>query len=80
MVRYVIQKDGHVSETQWVEGMPQMGKTLEQSLRKLEFRPFVVRGEPVEAEVQENSRYDVFPRVAQCGRVAHAQARVPRVS
>jgi len=58
-MKYKINKDGRVTEAQFVEGNSQMQKGLEQALRKFVYRPFLVRGEPVEVDVTQKFIYEV---------------------
>jgi len=59
VMKYKINKDGRVTEAQFVEGNSQMQKGLEQALRKFVYRPFLVRGEPVEVDVTQKFIYEV---------------------
>jgi len=58
-MKFTITKDGHVSGIQFVEGTAEMRKGLEESLKKYVYRPFFVRGEPVELQVQQKFIYQV---------------------
>jgi len=44
---------------QFVEGNSQMQKGLEEALKKFVYRPFLVRGEPVEVEVKQKFVYEI---------------------
>jgi outer membrane biosynthesis protein TonB len=61
-VKFIITKDGHVSEVQFLDGTPEMKKPLEHALKKNVYRPFIVRGEPVEVEVQQKYIYEIHAR------------------
>jgi hypothetical protein len=58
-MKYRINKDGHVTAVQFVEGTTEMQKGLEESLKKFVYRPFLLRGEPVEIEVKQKFIYEV---------------------
>jgi hypothetical protein len=58
-MKFTITKDGHVSGIQFVDGTAEMRKGLEESLKKYVYRPFLVRGEPVELQVQQKFIYTV---------------------
>lgn len=59
VMKYRINKDGHVTAVQFVEGTTEMQKGLEESLKKFVYRPFLLRGEPVEIEVKQKFIYEV---------------------
>jgi hypothetical protein len=59
-MKYKINKEGRVEAMQFVEGNSQMQKGLEQALKKFVYRPFFVRGEPVELHVTQKFVYTVF--------------------
>ncbi len=61
-MRFVISKDGRVTEAQFVEGTAGMRKPLEEALKKNVYRPFILRGEPVEVEVTQKYIYQVYGR------------------
>jgi hypothetical protein len=58
-VKYLIRKDGHVTDVEFVEGTPEMQWAIEESLKKYVFRPFVLRGEPVEVEAKQQFTYEI---------------------
>ena len=58
VVKYLIGKDGHVTDVEFVEGTPAMQEAIEESLKKYVFRPFVVRGERVEVEAKQQFSYE----------------------
>ena len=58
VVKYLIGKDGHVTDVEFVEGTPAMQEAIEESLKKYVFRPFVVRGELVEVEAKQQFSYE----------------------
>jgi hypothetical protein len=58
-VEYRINKEGRVTTVRFVEGNSQMQKGLEEALRKFVYRPFLVRGEPVEVEVKQKFVYEI---------------------
>jgi Gram-negative bacterial TonB protein C-terminal len=53
VVKYVIGKEGHVTRVEFVEGAPELQEAIEENLREYVFRPFIVRGEPVEVEATQ---------------------------
>jgi hypothetical protein len=57
-VRFLIRKDGHVANVQFVDGPPEMRKPLENALPKFLYRPFFVMGEPVEVETTQSFQYE----------------------
>jgi len=59
VVEYRINKEGRVTAVQFVEGNSQMQKGLEEALKKFVYRPFLVRGEPVEVEVKQKFVYEI---------------------
>lgn len=59
LMKFVIGKDGHVTEARFVDGTPEMKKPLEQAIKKYVYRPFIVRGEPVEVEVTQEYFFKV---------------------
>lgn len=62
LMKFVIGKDGHVTECRFVEGTPEMKKTLQEAIKKNVYRPFLVRGEPVEVEVTQEYFFKVQGR------------------
>jgi len=58
-MKYVIGKDGRVTAVQFIEGTSEMKEGLEEALKKYVYRPFLVRGEPVEVQVIQKSVYEV---------------------
>jgi len=58
-MKFTITKDGHVSGIQFVDGTAEMRKGLEESLKNYVYRPFLVRGEPVELQVQQKFIYTI---------------------
>jgi hypothetical protein len=58
-VKYLIGKDGHVTDVEFVEGTAEMQGAIEESLKKYVFRPFVLRGEPVEVEAKQQFTYEI---------------------
>jgi hypothetical protein len=58
-MKFVIGKDGRVKEMEFIEGTSEMQKGLEESLKKFVYRPFLVRGEPVEVEVKQKFIYEI---------------------
>lgn len=61
-MKYIVGKDGHVTSVQFIEGTAEMKKGLEEALKKYVYRPFVVRGEPVEVEVDQKFIYEIRSR------------------
>lgn len=59
VMKYRINEEGRVEAMQFIEGNSEMQKGLEQALKKFVYRPFLVRGEPVEIEVQHKFIYEV---------------------
>jgi len=59
VVKYRIKTDGSVTGVQLVEGTQEMGKAIEDALKEYVYRPFLVRGEPVEVEVKQEFAYHV---------------------
>jgi hypothetical protein len=59
VMTYKINKEGRVEAMQFLEGNSQMQKGLEQALKKFVYRPFLVRGEPVDVEVKQKFVYEV---------------------
>jgi hypothetical protein len=58
-MKIVIGKNGRVTAMQFIEGTPEMKKGLEDALKNYVYRPFLVRGEPVEVEVTQKFIYEV---------------------
>jgi hypothetical protein len=58
-MKFVISKDGRVTTMQFLEGTTEMKKGLEEALKKNVYRPFLVRGEPVEVEVTQKFIYEL---------------------
>jgi len=58
-MKFKIDKEGRVEEVQFVQGNSDMGKTLEETLKKFVYRPFLLRGEPVEVETTQKFGYQV---------------------
>ena len=51
-VRFVIGKDGQVLEAEALDGQEEMRKASLDAIRKCQFRPYLILGEPVEVESQ----------------------------
>ncbi len=66
IMKFTIGKDGRVTSVQFVEGTLEMKKALEEALKKSVYGPFVVRGEPVEVEVQQKFGYEIFKKQCDC--------------
>jgi hypothetical protein len=58
-MKYKVNKEGRVTAVQFVQGNSQMQKGLEQALAKPGYRPFLVRGEPVEVEATQKFVYEL---------------------
>ena len=62
VMKYLITKEGRVTDVQFVEGNKEMQRALQDALKKFEYRPFMVRGEPVEVEVKQQFVYEMHGR------------------
>jgi hypothetical protein len=58
-MKFIITKDGRVTAMQFIDGTPEMKKGIEEALIKNVYRPFLVRGEPVEVEAQQKFVYEI---------------------
>ena len=57
-IKFLVRKDGHVANVQFVDGPPEMRKPLENALPKFTYRPFLVMGEPVDVETTQSFQYE----------------------